>query len=213
MDSFVPRLYDNALHLLAWLTPHRWLTHFFPRFLDPGWVEVWLLLNLGTSGLALVVVTSGALPALATALLVYGAVRVLELCVYLAKVVLGDPFQRAHRPHRYGVTGYRRTLVLAIHNYGEVIFWFATAYAYYHAWFQQPEGTLATVRGALYYSIVTMTTVGYGDIRPSTPAGRSLVAVHLAVAMFMAVVILGRFVANLPAPETMDNRGDHTKKQ
>jgi hypothetical protein len=204
VDSFVPRFYDNALHLLAWLSPHRWLTRFVPRLAEPGWAEVWVLLNLAASALTLAVVTSGSFAVLANALLVYGAVRMLELVVYLAKVVLGDPFHRAHRPHRYGVTGYRRTLVLAIHNYVEVVVWFAAAYAHFHTWFEQPAGTLSTVRGALYYSIVTMTTVGYGDIRPASTEGRSLVAVHLAVALFMAVVILGRFVANLPAPETMD---------
>lgn len=174
-------------------------------------MEVWVLLNLGTAIAAVFAVTANALSTLADVLLIYGAIRVLELCVYLAKVVLGDPFERTRRVHRYGVHGYRRTLVLAIHNYAEVVCWFAAAYAHWQGWFDQPPGTLSTVRGALYYSIVTMTTVGYGDVRPASIEGRSLVAIHLAVAVFMAVVILGRFVSNLPAPETMDQHGDPPK--
>jgi hypothetical protein len=138
-------------------------------------------------------------------------VRLLEICVYLAKVVLGSPFERA-RPHRYGIIGYRRTLVLAIHNYVEVVFWFAAAYSCWRAWFHTPDpNPLATAQGALYFSVVTMTTIGYADIWPSAVLGRTLVGTHLVIAVFMAVVILGRFVSNLPTPDTNDDREKRTK--
>lgn len=58
--------------------------------------------------------------------------------------------------------------------------------------------------GALYYSIVTMTTLGYGDIFPDHDFGRFVVTIHLAVALFMTVVILARIVSYLPVPNTMD---------
>jgi len=211
MDSFVPRLYDNTLHLFSWLSPHRWLTRAIPRLAEPGWVELWVLLNLSLSALTLFVVTSGVLTTLADMLLVYGAIRMLEICVYLAKVVLGSPFERA-RPHRYGATGYRRTLVLAIHNYVEVIVWFAAAYSHWRALFHTPDpNPLTTAPGALYFSVVTMTTMGYADIWPNNVPGRTLVGTHLVIAVFMAVVILGRFVSNLPTPDTKDELGKHTK--
>ena len=204
MDSFIPRFYDRVLHWLARLSPHFWLTVAVPHAAQRGWMEVWVLVNLALAFVTVNVVTGATSPTLAHVLLIYGALRVLELCVYLSKVVLGSPFHRHDHSHRYSASGYRRTLVLALHNYIEVIFWFAAAYAHWAGWFSAPD-VLATTPGSVYFSLATMTTIGYADVWPQTPHGRLLVGVHLAVAVFMAVVILGRFVSNLPTPAEESN--------
>jgi voltage-gated potassium channel Kch len=58
-----------------------------------------------------------------------------------------------------------------------------------------PAGELATVNDWLYYSYVTLTTVGYGDITPVRPIARTLaIAEALSGQLYLAVMI-ARLVA------------------
>lgn len=63
----------------------------------------------------------------------------------------------------------------------------AFMYAFEHA--AQPEA-FATMGDSLWWAVVTMTTVGYGDITPVTPAGRVLATV---------IMLLGVGIVALPA--------------
>jgi voltage-gated potassium channel len=55
-------------------------------------------------------------------------------------------------------------------------------------YFELPENPDLNWSDALWYSVVTMTTVGYGDFFPKTLAGRMLVGVPL---MFLGIGLLG----------------------
>lgn len=46
----------------------------------------------------------------------------------------------------------------------------------------------------LYYSLVTMTTLGYGDIVPSSPAARSVATLQAVVGQLYLAVIVARLV-------------------
>jgi voltage-gated potassium channel len=57
---------------------------------------------------------------------------------------------------------------------------------------------LATLGDGLWWALVTVSTVGYGDIAPVTPAGRVLASVLIVVgvAIFaVGVAIVGRYIA------------------
>jgi voltage-gated potassium channel len=58
---------------------------------------------------------------------------------------------------------------------------------------KSPDANIKTGGDALWYSIVTITTVGYGDFYPVTPAGR-VTAVFI---MFMGVGIIGALASIL----------------
>ena len=45
----------------------------------------------------------------------------------------------------------------------------------------RPDALIDSLPKALWYSIVTMTTVGYGDLYPLTAAGRGIGALFLLV--------------------------------
>lgn len=64
---------------------------------------------------------------------------------------------------------------------------------------------LHTRLDALYFSLTTMSTVGYGDISASGQTGRSLVAVQLAFNLVFVAALVGLF------QDGLRSRGDQAK--
>ena len=60
-------------------------------------------------------------------------------------------------------------------------------------WVGDDQGSMARVGNALWWTFVTMTTVGYGDLSPATPAGR----VCGIIVMFFGVGFLGLFTGTV----------------
>lgn len=50
---------------------------------------------------------------------------------------------------------------------------------------------------SMYWAIVTMTTVGYGDVSPSTPAGKALAAGMMMLGYCLIIVPTGIVTAEL----------------
>ena len=86
-----------------------------------------------------------------------------------------------------------RTLMLALLNYFEIIFWFGFFYHIFYFSFSD-ENVLNTVGGSLYYSIVTMTTLGSGNIFPTDLIGRVLIIFQVLIGLYMALVVIARFI-------------------
>jgi hypothetical protein len=58
------------------------------------------------------------------------------------------------------------------------------------------NGATATCHGVLtYYSLVTLTTVGYGDVTPTTPAARTLSWLEAVAGQFYLAVLVAGLVA------------------
>ena len=65
-----------------------------------------------------------------------------------------------------------------------VITWYLAAVALYFAEHEAQPEAFATIGDAMWWSVITLTTVGYGDITPITTPGR-------IIAGFVAVLGLG----------------------
>ncbi len=59
------------------------------------------------------------------------------------------------------------------------------------------SSAIRTFADALWYSIVTLTTVGYGDITPVTMAGRMVGLIFLVLSMGILVTLVGTFLSFL----------------
>ena len=62
---------------------------------------------------------------------------------------------------------------------------------------QDAGATVAEIGTWVYFSFVTMTTVGYGDITPVTPAARSLAILEALLGQFYVAVLVARLVGLL----------------
>jgi uncharacterized membrane protein len=70
---------------------------------------------------------------------------------------------------------------------------------------------LNELRGELlYFSMVTISTVGYGDVLPVSSTARMLAVIEAVLGQFFVAVLVGMFVG-MYASELFSNRGASSK--
>ena len=67
-----------------------------------------------------------------------------------------------------------------------------------------PEDSVVTLRDGLYWAVVTMTTVGYGDKTPKTPLGRLVAIVWMLSSVALVSLLSASLVSRLTA-ERVEN--------
>ncbi|MHC4744339.1 MAG: potassium channel family protein [Planctomycetota bacterium] len=131
--------------------------------------------------------------------------RLYEMVVYHVNVVLFHGYNSARqREELHQLRGYRRMVVCLLTNYVEALFWFAVLYQMFQSSFSSGPICPNSRIGSLYYSVITMTTLGYGDIRPIGNAGATICMLQTLVGMFLVIVMLAAFIRLLPKPYTKD---------
>lgn len=140
----------------------------------------------------------------------YGVLRTFELVVYQVNVLLFDEYRATKNGTPYQIRGYRRMVILLIHNYFEVIAWFACAH---HLLAQLDQvsltnhGVLAGLREALTL-MVAFSANGVGAI---STMGHAMLLFQAAIGILMTLVMLARFISILPIPKTMDEHELHDR--
>lgn len=84
---------------------------------------------------------------------------------------------------------YRRTTLLLFLNYIEVVLSFAVVYASH----PMLNKVFSDWTEAVYFSMVTSSTIGFGDIYPVTPAGRLLVILQTLFYLSYIVLVINFF--------------------
>jgi hypothetical protein len=123
------------------------------------------------------------------------AVAALIALADLYAYLLGLVFLRRYytSPASYG----RSVLLLGV-NFVEATLAFAILYLNTGA-LSQASAAVHSWHQAVYFSVITAATVGYGDIVPCTSIGRLLVVVQVLTSLLFVAVVLSTFVSNLAA--------------
>lgn len=211
--SFIVPAWARVFQVLGWVSFFWAIRKLLPRVTRSyAFVELWVLI-WGALALASFLTVGWWHPAprcLVLVVCIGGGLRVAEIVIYQINVVLLDEWRTNRVPKRppYAVRSYRRLVILTLHNYVEILVWFAAFYVINAARFHTAHDglSLVSLSGAFYQSMLTMATLGYGDIYPLTGqwVAAFLVAAETLIGVFLAVVVLARVIALVPKPLTMD---------
>lgn len=95
---------------------------------------------------------------------------------------------------------YRRSMLLLFLNYIEIVFAFAVLYSCGN-YLNKP---FAHWFDAVYFSIITSSSIGYGDFYPVTAFGKILVSSQALLFLFFVVLFLNFFSAKIKAKGYFD---------
>ena len=112
------------------------------------------------------------------------------ICYVASLIFVADTFVKPR--------SYRRNILMLFLNYMEISFCFAVIYAGFHLLGDKAQ----SVVDYIYFSIVTSTTIGYGDLHPVTDAGKILVCIQAVIVVAFIVLFLNFFGSKV---ETLDN--------
>jgi hypothetical protein len=123
----------------------------------------------------------------------YQPVFIIVIIIYLLAEILLHLIGGALVWGRYSINP-QRSLVLTFINYAEFTIAFAVFYLHWDCLSLHPLSTTQ----ALYFSLVTATTVGYGDITPGNSTAQVIVMIQLSVFVLFVLLFLTTFVSRIP---------------
>lgn len=155
-----------------------------------SWGQRWQFLLAGFVGSAALTVRWMAWFTPTTTLQLWADVWTLVAILVVALVLLAQVFRQG------AVTSYRIQGAIAVY----LAFGMGWAHAYHitellHPGSFSPEGAMSNVGDWVYYSFVTLSTVGYGDITAIRPIARSLSIGEALTGQLYLAVLIARLVA------------------
>lgn len=136
----------------------------------------------------------------------YAILRVYEIIIYQLNMLLFDPYRTLKKGKTYKINSPTRTVILLLHNYLEVMFWYAaiiialqqlngiTLVASYIEYIQSCVLCIATFNGELVQNTV-------GEIYPGLS---NVVFLQVITGVIMTLISLARFIGILPAVESIE---------
>lgn len=205
MRSFIVEIWAKIFSILRWISPFQLVRTVVPRTkANYRFVDGWILGNLLLSAALLSICSAPNLRWWEVIAIGYGGIRVFEVFIYQINVLLFDEYRAKKAGKLYALRGYRRIVILLLHNYVEIIFWFALFYRNID-WAFEPSGAgLNSFFRALNFSFVSMSNFGYAAISPIEIVGDIVIFLQSIVGLFMALLILARFISLIPKPKTLD---------
>lgn len=108
------------------------------------------------------------------------------------RIVLVDRYAKDWAPYSYN-----RSLIFLFVNYCEMVIGFAYMYRHFNLVRWPDCAKPLTALQSLYFSVVTITTLGYGDLRPISRLGRFFASMEPIFGIFLLVMVVGLFFVEL----------------
>ena len=114
--------------------------------------------------------------------------RVFKLARFLSEA---SHMRRALYGSRAKIAVFLATVVIAVVIVGSAMYLI-----------EGPESGFTSIPESMYWAIVTMTTVGYGDVTPVTPLGKSVAVLMMLIGYSLIIMPTGIISAELAASRT-----------
>ncbi len=124
------------------------------------------------------------------------------ICYLLGLIFLDTEYRTA--------ASYRRNLLMALVNFVEITLGFA---AIYYCSFKESIKELSTSVDAIYFSFVSATTTGFGDMVPTTAWAKIICVFQTFVSFLFAVFIIGIYISNLNKKGFLNNDKTQPKEE
>ncbi|UTW12818.1 hypothetical protein [Marinobacterium rhizophilum] len=204
-DSFIVGFWASIFKVLGSFSFFNLIRKVFPRARTGRFSEIWALSHVILSVASVPAVLYIKNEYIGFVIAIYALLRVYEVVIYQANVLLFDEFRAIKAGKDYALHGYRRIVILLMQNYFEIIFWFAAQYIFFKSMFSfSVEGSHESVLGAVYTSFVVMTSFGYYNVTPLGVLAYSLVIGQAMIGLFMTLLSLARFIGVIPTPKSLD---------
>lgn len=174
-------------------------------------VEKWVLGNLIGAFIATIIgynLSNKFFPIL-WIILIYAVLRVFEIIIYQINVMFFDPYAKEKKGEDYRIKSSVRMVVLLLHNYIEVMFWYAAIVIILMNVFNQPSDS--TWMGYLIGNIVSVATFDssmlekfIGEENPLNLKLYSVIFLQIITGLIMTLLSLARFMNLMPDVRTID---------
>ncbi len=206
-SSFIVSLWSTIFYLLRFVSLLTIIRKAFPSIFKSGYgyvvVEVWVIIHTVLAMVAAITVYLHPENVVATIFLIYGALRIFEIVVVQVNILLFDEFRARKAGKPYSIRGYRRIVLLLLHNYAEIVFWFTGTLMFLHhaSHLEIDNFSLAT---AFRQGILQMASFSSRELHPVDLYASLVLLLQTVVGIFMTILTLARFVSLMPAPLTQE---------
>lgn len=202
--TFIVEIWSKIFSILRRISPFQIISATNPSMITHRFIDGWVLGNLILSILLFLICSAPYLRWWEAVAILWGLIRVFEVFIYQINVMLFDEYRKRKAGEPYAIQSYRRIVILLLHNYIEIIFWFALIYRNIGYAFETGGADLNQILVSLNFSFFTMTTFGITSISPKDNFGIIINLLQSIIGLVMALLILSRFISLIPAPETLD---------
>lgn len=163
---------------------------FFRRGSKPAYLYIELYVVWWILILFVLLYTVKLLP---TTIALVAAYRVVDIITYQLCILLVDS-----QDPKWRLASVRRSYITTMINFAEIVLAFAILYlAYGHIMYDKSGIQVTDELTAVYFSLVTMVTLGYGEFIPMDAKSRIIVIAHIATIVIFLFAIIPAFVSNM----------------
>lgn len=209
--SYIVEMWNRIFIILSYISLFYLIrkgAKLFKIKLSYRFVDSWVLFNFifAISASVYVFYFGELVPIITKVLAIYGFARVFEVLVYQIDMIFFHPYRAYKSGKNYKVKSIRRTIILLIHNYIEIMFWFATIMLAITV----VMGMETTVSWSEYVisTVLCITVFDHSGlesiIKPTNSVVTQVVFLEVIAGMIMTIISLARFIGMLPEVKQME---------